>query len=141
MLNFDETCESNNSSKQYFDCSLGSDPNQDNCDNSFESVKTSPDYIINSPVLLRGFHFKEDAKLGFPMHEDDFGHRRILSSRLLKLASNNPVMPEKAYESCESDESCGNFFGESQLEPSSCGMVNLLSRMQGPTENTPANDF
>ena len=51
-------------------------------------------YLLDSPVLTRGLHFQEDLKFDDPADGRSKSGHVSLSTRLLKLASMNPVIQE-----------------------------------------------
>ena len=74
------------------------------------SVQTDEDectdhraYLLDSPVLTRGLRFEEDLKFDAPDRRARGGAQVSLSTRLFKLASNNPVIQELTTSLIEKD--------------------------------------
>ena len=74
------------------DCSLGTVETDEDEGDGIECTDQRS-YLLDSPDLTRGLHFQEDRKLAGPDRRSK-GGQASLSTRLLKLASMNPVIQE-----------------------------------------------
>ena len=104
--------------------------------------------MLDSPVLTRGFHFKED--LAFSLEKAPTSNAKLsapLSSRLLKLASNNPVFQEveRRQQPTSDKNDSTNLSGVNQDEShGAVGSIrDLLSRRKVPSSdaNNVSNDL
>ena len=135
----------NGISRQFLDCSLGSvETNEDEEDsiNQINDSKCSQAYLIDSPALTRGFHFSEDLKFGLERASDG-RFAGPLSSRLLKLASMNPIFQETDKETNSVKDSPTFIDGAHEMSHGGACIAELLSRrkVSASDANNVSNDL